>query len=39
MVRHGNNSIKDGKNGKDARNLRLGLATDGLNPFGNMDNS
>jgi hypothetical protein len=24
---------------KDARNLRLGLATDGFNPFGNMNNS
>jgi hypothetical protein len=24
---------------EDARNLRLGLATDGINPFGNMNNS
>jgi hypothetical protein len=24
---------------KDARNFRLGLATDGFNPFGNMNNS
>jgi hypothetical protein len=24
---------------EDARNLRVGLATDGVNPFGNMNNS
>jgi hypothetical protein len=28
-----------GKIAKDARNLRLGLATDGFNSFGNMSNS
>jgi len=43
MYRHPANSIQWNKfdeefleSGKESRNIRLGLATNGMNPFGNM---
>jgi len=40
MVQHGKTSIKVGRNiTENAKNIRLGFAADGFDPFGHMSNS
>jgi hypothetical protein len=39
MARHGKTLIENEWFEEDARNIRLGLATDGFNPFGKMNST